>query len=106
MSRCADVQNVSRPIDMCHEMSQYTPTITHVAPRRTVWACQSGADRATLRSFDPTVVPGWTAIAMNGIYYRIGTNRGPLEQTYLLPEILGIHDRLPDEPLKLARRFR
>ena len=33
MSRCAGVQNVSRPIDMCHEMSQYTPTITHAAAK-------------------------------------------------------------------------
>ena len=40
ISRCAGVQNVSRPIDMCHEMSQYTPTITHAAANTAVYACQ------------------------------------------------------------------
>src|SRR5262245_35170083 len=43
MSKCAGVQNVSRPIDMCHEMSQYTPTITHVAANTAVYACHSPA---------------------------------------------------------------
>ena len=28
INRCAGVQNVSRPIDMCHEMSQINPTST------------------------------------------------------------------------------
>jgi len=36
MRRCAGVQNVSRPIDMCHEMSQYTPIITHAAANTAV----------------------------------------------------------------------
>src|SRR6478672_11473931 len=40
MRRCAGVQNESRPIDMCHEISQYTPTITHAAARTAVYACQ------------------------------------------------------------------
>src|ERR1041384_7659802 len=39
MRRCAGVQNVSRPIDMCHEMSQYTPAITQSAATATVRAC-------------------------------------------------------------------
>src|SRR5580765_7927824 len=56
MTRWAGVQNVSRPMDMCHEMSQYTPTITHVAPNRTVYACQSVELRSTLRSTAPTLV--------------------------------------------------
>src|SRR4051794_26341091 len=30
--RWAGVQNVSRPIDMCQEISQYTPPITAAAP--------------------------------------------------------------------------
>src|SRR6185312_5840111 len=29
MAMCAGVQNVSRPMVLCHEMSHITPTITH-----------------------------------------------------------------------------
>src|SRR4051812_34926963 len=48
MTRCAGVQNVSRPIDMCHEMSQYTPIITHSAANTTVGACQAKGTGAAL----------------------------------------------------------
>src|SRR5678810_643249 len=77
MNRCAGVQNVSRPIDICHEMSQYTPTITHVAPRRTVYACQSVDVPSTLRSAVPTVAPGWIAIAIFGMYCRMAPGLMP-----------------------------
>ena len=43
ISRCAGVQKESRPIVMCHEMSQYTPTITHAAANTTASACHVSA---------------------------------------------------------------
>src|SRR5215469_12026175 len=46
MQRCAGVQNVSRPMVMCQEMSQCKPTIAQVAAAATVHAYQ-GTDSAT-----------------------------------------------------------
>ena len=42
--RCAGVQNVSRPIDMCHEMSQYTPARMQVTDASDVHTNQGGRD--------------------------------------------------------------
>ena len=53
MSRCAGVQKVSRPMDMCHEMSQYTPTITHSAAKTTVGAYAEAASAALYRRITP-----------------------------------------------------
>src|SRR3954470_7060148 len=67
--RCAGVQKVSRPIVMCHEMSQYTPTITHTAATTTAYACQTRSPtRATaMVSLFGCSVPGEAAMeVING----------------------------------------
>jgi hypothetical protein len=48
MRRCAGVQNVSRPMDMCHEMSQSKPTTTMAADATTAYTCHA-QERTTER---------------------------------------------------------
>src|SRR5690242_3379466 len=36
MTRCAGVQKLSRPIDMCHEISQYRPNIEQAGAKNAV----------------------------------------------------------------------
>src|SRR5690349_20655242 len=43
MARCAGVQNVSRPMVMCHEMSQMTPTTMLVDANSTAGMCHGMA---------------------------------------------------------------
>src|SRR5262245_26894931 len=43
IARCAGVQNVSRPIVRCHEMSHRTPTMTLVDANRTAYRNQGTA---------------------------------------------------------------
>src|SRR6476620_9705671 len=74
MRRCAGVQNESRPIDMCHEISQYTPTITQAAARTAVHACQredvrtavASAAGASYRSRESSVV----AMGFAGVFRK------------------------------------
>src|SRR5688572_31898475 len=62
MARWAGVQNVSRPIVMCHEMSQMTPTTMLVDAKSTAGMCHGIADARALAAraaadCDRTVTP-------------------------------------------------
>jgi hypothetical protein len=50
MSMCAGVQNVSRPMDMCHEMSQIIPVTIIVAAATTAYACQANTSARSAES--------------------------------------------------------
>ena len=63
INRCAGVQNVSRPMVICHEMSQYTPTITHAAANTTDRACHASATLAVESSLT-AVASGKRSMAM------------------------------------------
>ncbi len=52
IARCAGVQNVSRPIDMCHEMSQYVPARMQVTDASDVHT--NHGNRARMSSCDDT----------------------------------------------------
>ena len=102
MSRCAGVQNESRPIDMCHEMSQYTPTITHAAARTAVYACQRDDDER------PSMRGGRVESREESrAWLPYGESPGVmLEKTHLLAKMLRLDRLLSEQPLKLARRRR
>jgi hypothetical protein len=51
MHKCAGVQNVSRPIDMCHEISQNRPTVvavTAIAEDHTYQGIEAARSRTAL----------------------------------------------------------
>jgi hypothetical protein len=56
MAMCAGVQNESRPMDMCHEMSQYPPITTDTTAAKSAQMYQgtessfAGAETAVLLS--------------------------------------------------------
>ena len=66
---CAGVQNVSRPIVMCHEMSQYTPTPMLVIANSAATTCHGtapvrGAEMVAARGTSAAGVPAVTVAPM------------------------------------------
>ena len=88
ISRCAGVQNESRPIDMCHEMSQYTPTITHAAANTAVYACQPSTPTTAVADARVDECLSWLD--------RDGHESHLLEKTHLLAELFGLDDGLAE----------
>src|SRR5689334_8895209 len=90
MSRCAGVQNVSRPMDMCHEMSQSNPTTTIVAATTTAYAChaQSRTTERALVGEYAGASAGWMVVM------------GGSEERHLLAERRRIDRRDPEQPLQ------
>src|SRR5690242_4988713 len=78
---------------MCHEMSQYTPTITHAAATTTARACH-----ASVTAVDDSRNSVRSRAASMAIVMR-------LEQGQLLAEARRIDRRLPQQQLQLSRRF-
>lgn len=102
---CAGVQNVSLPIDMCHEISHGPPIIPHTTPA-TMHQMVHGTDSTRVPSFAPTrAVAGGLAICCpNGIDCPIAINPSAattggifaaVPRVYTPPLVLQTDPRLP-----------
>src|SRR5258705_6095509 len=94
MSRCAGVQKVSRPMDMCHEMSQSRPTTTIAAAATTAYAChaQSSTTERARTGVYAGVRAGWMVEVI-----RIS------EERHLLAERRWVHRRHAEQSLQRPR---
>src|SRR5258708_12034791 len=84
MSRCAGVQNVSRPIVLCHEMSHSRPARMLVAPMRKSTAGQAMAeDRASAcgRGSEATEASMLPEYAVFGLSFDLLTSRLTLRRS-------------------------
>src|SRR5436190_13910780 len=95
MSRCAGVQNVSRPMDMCHEMSHSKPTTTIAAAATTAYACHAQSSTT-----EPVRVVEEYAGAKVG---RAVDVMGDLEERHLLAERRRVDRRDAEQALQHAR---
>ena len=85
MARCAGVQNESRPIDSCHEMSQCTPIIALVMAATEVQIYQGvrGSGVQPLRVMGPDA-----GQVIKGVGDRVlGVRDGHRRRGDLLPEV-------------------